>query len=242
MDTVLILAGGLGKRLSRIARGRPKAMMEVGGHPFLEWLLIELRRQGFDDLVLCTGYRGEQIEEYFADGSRWNVRIRYSREMQALGTGGALKLASRLARGENAVALNGDSFLYADLAALRKLHVSSNAAVTLALACVSDTSRFGRVETDGNGRVTEFAEKEAGGQSRGRPGHINAGVYVLSRAALDAIPETGKVSLEYDVLPLLLTSPRGIYALSFDGFFVDMGLPNDYMALAENPGRIMWGS
>src|SRR2546423_995518 len=95
--TVMILVGGLGTRLASISgatpKPMPKPMMGVGGQPFLEYLILSIAKQGFRDVIFCTGHQGEAIEEYFRDGAEWDVNIRYSPEPQSLGTGGALKYA-----------------------------------------------------------------------------------------------------------------------------------------------------
>lgn len=227
----LLLAGGFGTRIAEVSGNDPKSMLRVGGRPFLEYLVLQLRAQGFGDLILCTGYRGEVLEAYFADGARWGVSIRYSREREPLGTGGALKLAAQVTSAEHLVALNGDSILDADLGALVAMHLDRRARATIALAHAPDASRFGRVEYDDCGRVTRFIEKG----SRG-PGWINGGIYVLDRTILEGMSE-GKVSLEQEVFPQILDG-GGLFAKAFSGFFVDMGIPSDFQLLAGDPQRL----
>jgi D-glycero-alpha-D-manno-heptose 1-phosphate guanylyltransferase len=227
MDTppCLILAGGLGQRLSSLSGDRPKPMMEIGGRPFLEYLVIQLRNQGFRNLVFCTGYRSEVLEDHFQNGWRWDLNIRYSRESEPRGTAGALKLAARISKSPYYIALNGDSIMQADIPALVNFHLAHGAQATMALAHTADATRFGRVETDATGLVTRFVEKGAGGA-----GNINGGVYIINRDVLTAIPD-GKVSIEQDIFPAL----PSLYAKSFDGFFTDMGVPDDYLRLANQP-------
>jgi D-glycero-alpha-D-manno-heptose 1-phosphate guanylyltransferase len=227
MDSIpcLILAGGFGKRLAAISAEQPKPMMKIGGRPFLEFLLIQLRNQGFRNVIFCTGYRSEVLEAYFENGWRWHMDIRYSREPHPLGTGGALKLAGKLAQASYCIALNGDSILQADIPALVRFHLARNARATMALAHTDDATRFGRVQTDAEGRVTRFVEK---GQDGG--GSINGGIYVINREVLEGIPD-GQVSIERDVFPSL----DCLYAKPFDGFFTDIGVPADYLRLANQP-------
>src|SRR6185295_2279579 len=110
---VFILAGGRGTRLQALFPDQPKPMVPVAGRPFLEHQISLLAQQGFDDFVLCLGYRAEQISSYFGDGARWGVRLAYSTELQPLGTAGALKQAARLWSGP-ALVLNGDTYLDTD--------------------------------------------------------------------------------------------------------------------------------
>ncbi|CAN5438099.1 nucleotidyltransferase family protein [soil metagenome] len=115
---VLILAGGLGTRLRPITETCPKPMVPVAGEPFLHWQILDLKEQGYTDIVLLVSYLGEQVQSHFGDGSKWGVDIKYSFETEPLGTGGAVLLAIQ-ALGEDLdddfMILNGDSFLRAPL-------------------------------------------------------------------------------------------------------------------------------
>jgi len=93
MMEAIVLCGGIASRLQPIAKDVPKSLLPVGGRPFLEWQLIDLKRQGVERIVLATGHLGEKIEEALGDGSSLGVQLVYSRETSALGTGGALRLA-----------------------------------------------------------------------------------------------------------------------------------------------------
>src|SRR6185295_9255567 len=106
----VILAGGLGTRLRPLTTQVPKPMVPVAGAPYLEHQLRLLAGQSLSDIVVLTGYLGEQIEEYFGDGRQLALRIRYSRESQPLGTGGALREARPLLD-ESFLVIYGDSYL-----------------------------------------------------------------------------------------------------------------------------------
>jgi NDP-sugar pyrophosphorylase family protein len=106
----VILAGGLATRLRPLTEKIPKSMVPVGGKPFLEYQLDLLRRNGIRDIVLCIAHLGEQIVEYFGDGSRFGVDIQYSREKVRLGTGGAIGNALHLL-GKHFMVMYGDSYL-----------------------------------------------------------------------------------------------------------------------------------
>src|ERR1051325_9126184 len=107
---VVILAGGLGTRLWPLTKTGPKPMVPVAGLPYLEHQVRLFEKQSIRDVVMLTGYLGEQIEEYFGDGARWGMSIAYSREQQPLGTGGALREARHLLA-ETFVLIYGDSYL-----------------------------------------------------------------------------------------------------------------------------------
>ncbi len=224
--TAAILAGGKGTRLQSAVSDRPKALAEIGGRPFLAWLLDRLAAAGIVDVALCTGYRAEQIENAFG-ASYQGLRLIYSRETQPLGTGGALRLAAPKIPSDPVLVINGDSAVDADLAELVAWHRAHGAAGTLLLAHVDDARRYGRVRLDDTGRVLEFAEKS----EREEPGWINAGVYVLGRDLLDSISPHREVSLEREVFPAWIG--RGLFGHRGQGRFIDIGTPESYAAAAE---------
>jgi NDP-sugar pyrophosphorylase family protein len=185
-------------------------------------LIAQLRSQGIRNLVMCTGYLGEQIERKFGDGRSWGIAIEYSKELSPLGTAGAIKLAMKfLQAGSEFVVMNGDSFLEVDLRHLIRFHRKQAGFATMAVVQVKNAARYGTVHTDVEGRVIGFSEK-AGLDT---PGRVNAGVYVFDRSILEFIPE-GATSLEKDIFPRILN--HGVYALEADGMFIDIGTPEDY--------------
>lgn len=111
LPPIAILAGGLGTRLGSRTATIPKAMVEVGGEPFVAHQLRLLARQGARNVILCTGHLGDRIAEFIGDGGRFGCRVRYSREWgPLLGTGGALRQALPLL-GERFLVVYGDSYL-----------------------------------------------------------------------------------------------------------------------------------
>src|SRR6266571_4363262 len=121
-----VLCGGHGTRLRPVLADRPKSMALISGTPFLQLLLDRLRSQGVDDVILGTGYMAEKIERYFGSGNKFALRIRYSREDEPLGTGGALKLAESLIS-DPVLVLNGDSYIEWSLAATFELFTKREA-------------------------------------------------------------------------------------------------------------------
>ena len=114
MIPIAILAGGLGTRLRPITETIPKSLLEVAGEPFIAHQLRELARQGIQNVVICVGFLGEQIEEFVKGGSEYGISVQYSYETQnLLGTGGAIRNALPLLNGDFFV-LYGDSWLDID--------------------------------------------------------------------------------------------------------------------------------
>ena len=215
-----VLCGGLGTRLRPVVSDRPKSMALVGGVPFLQLLLERVRSQGVDQVILGTGYMAEQIEDFFRDGQDLALRISYSREREPLGTGGALKLAEPMLS-DPVLILNGDSFVEWSLAATLELFTRRDAAAVIVLQAVPDVARYGSVTIDADGRVTEFVEKG----TRTGAGLINAGVYLLRKEMVSALPAGRAISLEKEVFPEQLSSK--VYGLVSNGLFIDIGIPAD---------------
>jgi len=199
---------------------RPKSMALISGTPFLELLLDSLRSHRIGEVILGTGYMAEKIESYFGSGNKFGLNIRYSREHEPLGTGGALKLAESLIS-DPVLVLNGDSYVEWSLVPMLELFTVKNADIVVVLQAVADVSRYGSVALDQDGRVTQFVEK---GDAAG-PGLINAGVYLLRKQIVRDLPAGTAISLEREVFPQL---DRGVYGLISTGLFIDIGIPDDW--------------
>lgn len=220
-----ILVGGAGTRLKSIMRDRPKPMAVVGGKPFLEWLIVSLRKRGIARIVLCTGYRSDAIEKYFGDGVAWGLEIVYSHESVPLGTGGAIRKALDKLDTNSFLLMNGDSYSDFTMSDLIATHRARRASATIVLVRVDDSLRYGTVVLNKDNAVVSFIEKA----TKDRGALINAGVYLFKREVIAEIAPGKVVSLEHDVLPKL--AGRGLYGMVVDGErFVDIGTPESYEA------------
>lgn len=210
----VILAGGLGTRLQPLTQVIPKPMAPVNGRPFLEYQLELLKKHGIVDIVLCTGYLGEKIEEHFGDGAALGMRIRYSKETIPLGTGGAIKNAKNFLAPEFLV-LNGDTFLDIDY---QKFIEEFRSANTLAAGVVFDNSGAGaqnNMSTNG-GKITYYQKKESLHISG-----IDAGVQAFKKEVLDLMP-SGAFGLEPTIFPKLIEQGQ-FAAFVTDKKFYDIG-------------------
>lgn len=220
---VIIIAGGLGKRLREVVTDVPKPLAPVGGAPFLDILLRQLDRSGcINRAVLAIGYLGEQIVSTYQNRKDFGFGIEFSMEESPLGTGGAIIKALSHTDGTFILAMNGDSFVDIDYSRLLAFHNEHDGKMTMVLRNVSDANRYGLVELNDSHRIKGFSEKK----SVTCGGLINAGVYVFDRDLFKESSENIRVSLEEDLIPKFL--PYGVYGLISVGKFIDIGVPGTY--------------
>ncbi len=217
MSEALILCGGLGTRLRSVVPDRPKVLAPVAGRPFVAHVLDQLAAAGVTRAVLCTGYMAEEVERTL--GARHgSMQLAYAVETTPLGTAGALKAALPWLKGDQAFVVNGDSILDAPLADMPR------ETAVVALAEVPDTARYGRVVLEGD-RIVRFEEKAPGA------GLINAGVYLIHRRRLEALPPP-PLSLERDVFPRWIAG-EGLSGWRSGGQLLDIGIPESYAQAAD---------
>jgi D-glycero-alpha-D-manno-heptose 1-phosphate guanylyltransferase len=215
----IVLAGGFGTRLRAVVPDLPKPMAPIAGRPFLEILLDDLARKGFQRVILSLGFMAEQITSHF-DHEYAGMQLVSVVEEQPLGTGGGVRLAMEHLTSDHVYIFNGDTFLDLDASAVETLWLAFHHPIIVACS-VPDTARYGRLIVE-QGRVTGFMEKGVSG-----PGPINAGCYVLPSADLGSFPVGVPFSLEQDLLvPLVENSV--VEAFITHGLFIDIGVPEDF--------------
>jgi mannose-1-phosphate guanylyltransferase len=212
----VVLAGGLGTRLRPMTERMPKCMAQIGGKPFLFHVLSLLRQRGVHDIVVCIGYLGEQISDYFGDGREFGVNILYSQEREGLlGTGGALRLAEGLL-GEEFLVINGDTYLDIDYELVyQELAASKKRAVIVA----SRSIRGERSDLQIDDRLVVMRYDK---ESNGFLGFVNAGVLALKRDVISGLPPGRPISLENDIFPGLIARGDMVAHVTEDVFY-DIG-------------------
>ncbi|WP_428249903.1 sugar phosphate nucleotidyltransferase [Ferrovibrio sp.] len=223
---VAVLAGGLGTRVSHVLGTTPKLLAPVQGRPYIEHFLGWIGGFGARRVVFCLGHLADVVVQYLRDHPP-ALSVEVVIEPEPMGTAGALRHARSALRSDPVLVCNGDTFVDADLAPLVQRHQADPAAATLLCGEVADTSRFGRITLDGQGRIASFAEKGGGG-----PGLINCGLYLMSAPLLDRIAEGQARSLERDVLAQCPPGSLGCHAGRFD--FLDIGTPESLSSAATH--------
>lgn len=253
---VVLLAGGLGTRLREETEVRPKPMVEIGGHPMLWHIMKSYAAFGFDEFVICLGYKGDVIKQFFLNyrsrqgsfsidlgtgkfsmhdpkaGETWKVHL-LETGIDTM-TGGRIKRAVEFLGQRRFMATYGDGVANIDLNALIAYHVENKRRATI--TAVRPPARFGGIGLDA-GRVVSFIEKPQIGE-----GWINGGFMVFEPDIIDLIPGDDTV-LERG--PLEMLAERGeLGAFSHHGFWQCMDTVRDLMLLREawDSGAPPWKS
>jgi len=208
---VVILAGGRGTRLGALARGLPKPMVRVAGRPFLEHVFRSFTDRGFHEFLLLVGHHADVIESHFRRGDALGIQIEYSREVELVGTGGAVRDASHLLS-ERFILTYGDVLRRFDYDRFVQEHPDN---------CLAIYPRISEGNTEAqHGVVTRF-DKTA----KDLP-FVDAGFSVLKREVVDLVPPAGVCSFEQEVYATL-ASRRELEAEVVNHEFYDIGTPEE---------------
>ena len=217
MKTV-ILAGGLGTRFSEETVLKPKPMVDICGVPLLERQIQRLAKAGLKRVYISVNYLSHVIEDHFGDGASFGLEIRYLRELQKLGTGGALSLLPERPDAP-IVVMNGDILTTSDFGSLNAFHCNHAAEITVAAVDYRINIPFGVIQNEGS-YVTGLTEKPS------QRFLCNAGIYVLAPAALDLLPN-GKPFNMTDLIDACLAMGRPVAIFPVHEYWSDIGTPAD---------------
>jgi NDP-sugar pyrophosphorylase family protein len=237
----VILVGGQGTRLRPLTDVRPKALIPFMGAPYAAGLLRRLRDAGVTEATFLVGRSAEPWEPVSALASELGIRAAVETEETPLDTAGACRrLFQRGELVDPVLVCNGDVLTDVDYAAIVKRHRDAGATATLHLVRIEDTSAFGVVVCDGDGRVERFVEKPAPDTLAADT--INAGTYVLEPDAFDGFPGDGPLSFERVVFPGLVEAGATVLGVAAGGYWQDLGTPARYLEghRAVLEGRCDW--
>ena len=216
----VLMAGGFGTRLRPLTANVPKPMVPLGNKPIMEHAIELLKAHGFDDLLVLLYFLPETITQYFGDGSRWGVRMRYVAPTTDLGTAGAVRFAAE-GLAEAILVISGDILTDFDLSAAAAFHRSAKAEATMVLTRVENPLSYGIVITDEAGRITRFLEKPTWGEVFSDT--INTGIYLLEPSILATIPPGREYDFGKDLFPAALREGRTLSGHVAEGYWRDVG-------------------
>lgn len=219
----IILAGGLGTRLQSVVEDKPKCLAPIDGKPFLHYLLLQIQRYHFRNIIFSVGYKKEMVKDYLSkNANNYSFEYVFAEEEEPLGTGGAIMNAMQYVATDDAIVMNGDTLFDIDLDALYLFQKNNMADCTLALKLMNEADRYGIVHIDEQNSITSFEEKKIGAS-----GLINGGIYCLFKKSFINIPFEKKFSFEKEYLEKMI-SERNFMAFTQDKYFIDIGIPTDY--------------
>lgn len=225
----MILAAGLGTRLRPLTDAVPKPLLPIAGRPLIVWNLLLLRQHGITEAIINLHHLGHLIEKEVGDGSRFGMRLAYSREPVILGTGGGIKQAEAFFGGDPFLVLNGDTLIELDLGDVVGFHTRRGALATMVVREDPEVDRWGVVEVDDQQRVLSIngrgrAEADS---SAPRTRRMFAGVHVMDSRLLRHVP----LGLESSIIEAYVGEiARGERVLGYgmEGYWSDVGTPDRF--------------
>ena len=227
----ILLLGGKGTRFRPITYELPKALLPVQGKTVPEHLIDLFKKYHITNLIFSVGYKAEKIIDYYGNGSKYGVKIRYVTESNPMGSAGAIKLCTKHIEG-TFIVTNGDELKDIDLEDMYTFHKQNKALVTVAVTTVKNPSMYGVAKLQGN-RILEFVEKPKMPPSR----LINSGLSIWEPEVLKII-KPGFSMYEKDVFPVLAKEKK-LYGYIFSGQWFDTGTPERYeIAIKKWKGNV----
>lgn len=221
----IILAGGKGTRIQSVSTTVPKILFPFNKKPLLDYLIDHLKKNEFNDVVICTGYLADKVENYIARAN-YGIKIRVSKENMPLGTAGALHLIKDLLEDEFFV-LFGDVYTTINLQKMLKFHKKKKADVTLAIHTSDHPGDSTIVQINSNKRVQKFIEKP--GNDWKQYGNLTAtSLYVMKKSVLQFITKKRAVDFARDVFPKMVKNRKRIFGYLTSEYAKDMGTPERY--------------
>ena len=228
----MILAGGMSTRLYPLTKQVPKPIVPVAGEPISGHVMRWLSSYGYDEVAINVFYLAELVEQTFADGSRFGVKLHYLREPELTGSAGGLKQMEGWFD-STFVVVGCDDLTNADLASLVAFHKQRGALATIGLVEAEEVDQYGVVILDDEGRITGFQEKPAKGTEKSKL--ANTGIYVFEPAIFERIPANTFYDFGKQVFPELLRDRLPFYAMKLDGaYWRDIGTPDEYRRATED--------
>jgi len=220
----IVLCGGKGTRLRPYTYSIPKPMLPLGKKPILEFVIGNLKHHGFNEIYLTVGYLKEQIMNYFGDGGKFGVKIKYFVEEREMNTAGSILPCKEYVK-ETFIVTMGDHLTTIDPKKFADFHKNKGALATIALKRTGIPLEYGVAHVDKEGRIIQFEEKPI------VQNLVNSGFYCFEPEIFEYIREG--YDFAQDVFPKLLADKRKVYGYIFDEYWIDIGRVPDYEELNQ---------
>jgi len=226
MSQAVIMAGGFGTRLRPLTNNIPKPMVPIVNKPMLEHLFTLLKVHNISEFIVLLYYQPDIIKNYFGDGSKFGVKIKYVQPDRDYGTAGAVKLSEQYIK-EDFLVISGDVLTDLNLTDFYNFHLEKNSAATISLYSSENPLQFGIILTDKEKRIVRFLEKPS--SSEVFSDTINTGIYYFNKKIFDYIPEGENYDFSKDLFPDLLNRNVNIFGFKSKGYWRDVGTLEEYI-------------
>ncbi|MBN1213874.1 MAG: NTP transferase domain-containing protein [Candidatus Lokiarchaeota archaeon] len=225
----VILAGGKGTRLKPYSIVLPKPLVPLGDKPILEIIILQLKNYGFEHITITVNHLAEIIKAVFGDGSKWNLKIDYTTEDKPLSTMGPLTLIEDLP--ENFLVMNGDILTDMNLDSFYNFHIKNKNNFTVSSYKRAEKIDYGVLHSNEEKKLIKFEEKPIYNF------FVSMGVYMVNRNIVKFIPQDTYFGFD-NLMKLLIEKSELPYIYEFDGYWLDIGRPDDYERALNEIDRI----
>jgi len=218
-NRVILMVGGLGKRLRPLTESTPKPMLHVGGRPILQTIVERFVSYGFEKITMCVGYKSNSIQQYFGNGDKFGAEIEYVLEDKRMGTAGALSLLP-FKLDEPFFVMNGDLLTNVNFEHLLDFHIANNSVSTMCVREYDFQVPYGVVTVE-QSRILEIEEKPV------QNFFVSAGIYMLDPQCIDLIPDDEF----YDMPALfekLIENKQNVFSFPLREYWLDIGRIEEY--------------
>jgi len=224
-NIVVIVAGGLGKRLGDLTKSTPKPMISISGQPLLEHIIKLFKHHGYSKFLLSVNYKSEQIIDYFDDGKKFGCEIEYLKENKRLGTAGALSLIKQNLDTPFFV-VNGDIITSVDYDKVLEKHISTNAFATMASRNIETKLDYGVLDLQEDGKVKDITEKPTFNYQ------VNAGIYIFNPEVIQLVEQDSYLDMP-NLFRKILKLNYIVQSFEISDYWIDVGKKDDLHKVIE---------
>ena len=221
----MVLAAGFGSRLQPLSYEQPKPLFPVMNKPVIEHTLSLLKSAGVTEIVINLHHKGNSIEDYLGDGSRYGVKIYYSKENPILGSAGGIKAAQKYLDGDSFIVINSDVVTDIDLNKAIKFHRDKKASLTLILKPKSPTGPSDPIAIDDANRVIDFFPELPENLRE----FVFTGIQIMEPGIFDRIPPDIFIGTTDKIFPKMIEDNQSVFAFIHNGYWADIGNRGDYI-------------
>ncbi len=233
MTKIIIVAGGLATRMKPITEEIPKCLIDINGKPLILHQLEFLKKHGFNEIIFCVAHLADKVKEYFGDGSKFGLNIKYVQETKELmGTAGSVKLTENLIGNDKEfIVYYGDNLTNMNFGKFLSFHKQNNALATVCMRPTPENYKASSIITlDDKNKIEVFLEKPSEEDLHKNKGkkYINSGIYAFSNKIFDLIPQNTKYDFAKQLFPLLIEQNKPFYGYPTTEYFREIGRVEKY--------------